>query len=442
MATIRAFVRTASKKVDKANIRFRLRDGRKLQYFYKSEIEISTAFWDNKAQSIKAKVVYDQNERTSFNKSISDRKNIILQAYTTLIEKQAFASELMDIEIEKLLHPEKFPNLIEKPITLFDVFEEFLDNHKLSDVRKNNFRVIKRALQRYELYVAITSKKPFELKLSEFRVDTLRGFEEFLKQEHQIFTNFPEIYNILPESRTPQPRGQNTINDIFTKLRTFFLWSVKTKKTENNPFKYFTVEECVYGTPYYITIDERNKLYKTDLSKRPLLAIQRDIFVFHCLIGCRIGDLYKMTKGNVINGAIEYIPRKTKEGRPITVRVPLNTIANEIMNRYKVANEERLFPFISEQKYNIAIKEMFEIAGLTRMVTIIDPTTREELKRPLNEIASSHLARRCFVGNLYKQVKDPNLVGALSGHKEGSKAFARYREIDDEIKNELVKMLE
>ena len=26
-------------------------------------------------------------------------------------------------------------------------------------------------------------------------------------------------------------------------------------------------------------------------------------------------------------------------------------------------------------------------------------------------VASSHLARRCFVGNLYKQVKGPNIVG-------------------------------
>ena len=57
------------------------------------------------------------------------------------------------------------------------------------------------------------------------------------------------------------------------------------------------------------------------------------------------------------------------------------------------------------------------------------------------EIASSHLARRTFVGNLYRQVKDPNLVGALSGHKEGSKAFARYRTIDDEMKKELVNLL-
>jgi hypothetical protein len=76
------------------------------------------------------------------------------------------------------------------------------------------------------------------------------------------------------------------------------------------------------------------------------------------------------------------------------------------------------------------------------MVTIINPTTREEEKQPLNELASSHLARRCFIGNLYKQVKDPNLVGALSGHKEGSKAFARYREIDEEMKKDLVNLLD
>ncbi len=45
-------------------------------------------------------------------------------------------------------------------------------------------------------------------------------------------------------------------------------------------------------------------------------------------------------------------------------------------------------------------------------------------------------------GNLYKKVKDPNLVGALSGHKDGSRAFARYREIDDDLKKELISILD
>ena len=52
------------------------------------------------------------------------------------------------------------------------------------------------------------------------------------------------------------------------------------------------------------------------------------------------------------------------------------------------------------------------------------------------------MARRTFIGNIYKKVKDPNLVGSLSGHKEGSKAFARYRDIDEDMKKELIGFLE
>ncbi len=149
-----------------------------------------------------------------------------------------------------------------------------------------------------------------------------------------------------------------------------------------------------------------------------------------------------MTKSNIINGAIEYIPRKTKEGNPVTVRVPLNDKAKAILVKYKEYEGNKLLPFISEQKYNDSIKRAFKLAEIDRIVTILDPLTNEEVKKPLYEVASSHMARRTFIGNIYKKVKDPNLVGALSGHKEGSKAFNRYREIDEDMKKELVSMLD
>ena len=57
-------------------------------------------------------------------------------------------------------------------------------------------------------------------------------------------------------------------------------------------------------------------------------------------------------------------------------------------------------------------------------------------------IASSHVARRTFIGNIYKLVKDPNLVSALTGHVEGRRAFTRYRTIDIDMKKDLVKILE
>ena len=452
MATVTAFIRVSTKKTKEANVRFRLRDGRAVQLLYSSDLTVNPEHWNPKKEEIKAKILMDPADRAEFNRNVALRKSQIIELYNAAPDKSVLTSEWLSTEMDKLLHP--VVKAQGDSASFFEDFDSFLETRKLSDVRTRNFRVIYRALQRFELYRRINVSKKFHLSFDSVTPDILREFESFLRKEHTFFTRdeatgkficsrkYKPVYDAFPETRTPQARGQNTINDVFTKLRTLFRWAVEQGKTDNNPFTHFSVEECVYGTPYYITIEERNILYNTNLDPAPGLAVQRDIFVFQCLIGCRVGDLYKMTKANVINGGIEYIPRKTKDGRPVTVHVPLNSIAKEILERYQDLPGDSLLPLISQQKYNVAIKNMFLAAGLTRPVVVYNPTTSEQEIRPLNEVASSHLARRCFIGNLYKQVKDPNLVGALSGHKEGSRAFARYREIDEDMKRDLVSMLE
>ena len=96
----------------------------------------------------------------------------------------------------------------------------------------------------------------------------------------------------------------------------------------------------------------------------------------------------------------------------------------------------------SQQKYNIAIKKILKHAGVDRTVTWLNPTTGEPEPRPIYEVLSSHSARKAFAGNMYKNVKDPNLVCALTGHKEGSKAFNRYRMIDEETNRQTMSYLE
>ena len=73
---------------------------------------------------------------------------------------------------------------------------------------------------------------------------------------------------------------------------------------------------------------------------------------------------------------------------------------------------------------------------------VLNPLTGEEENRPINEVASSHMARRCFVGNLYQKVQDPALIASMSGHSEHSKAFSRYRKIDDELKKKVVNLID
>lgn len=74
------------------------------------------------------------------------------------------------------------------------------------------------------------------------------------------------------------------------------------------------------------------------------------------------------------------------------------------------------------------------------MVTVRNPVTGADEQKPINEIASSHMARRTFIGNLYKN-KDPELICSMTGHTKGSRSFTRYREIDEDIKIELVNLI-
>ena len=437
MATISAFVRS-SKKGAKCKVRFRIRDGRDIQLFYTSNLEINPAHWDAKRHEIKAKVAYDTIARGVFNANVAKWKTILLDVYASLPNKDNISSESFCIEVDKYLHPEKFH--LQKQC-FFELCDEFLQKRKLSQVRQANFRVLFRVLRRFEMWRQ-TKEDGYILDIDTVTLDDLYILDNYMRNEHVIVLSQPQMYKQIPESRKPNPRGSNTISGMMKKLRTIFIWAVDNEKTTNNPFKKYTIDDCVYGTPFYISIEERNKVYHTNLSRHPKLSIQRDIFVFQCLIGCRVGDLYTLTKDNLIRGAIEYIPRKSKDGRPITVRVPLNSIANEILERYSDYEGPSLLPLISEQKYNQAIKRIFLAAGLKRKVTILNPLNRQPEQKPLYQVASSHMARRTFIGNLYKQVKDPNLVGSLSGHTEGSKAFARYRDIDEEMKTDLVKLLE
>ena len=315
----------------------------------------------------------------------------------------------------------------------FDTFEHFVSIQKISLSRIRHYNVIIRALKRFAIYSAQ------EVSFATLSSDLLRKFSKFLENEHKFVVEgkdgkpcikdplYKKAYKSVPECRFPKQRGQNSIIGTMSRFHTFVRWSIKRGYMNRDPYDDYVIGTAIYGAKF---------------PDNPGLDVQRDIFVFQCFIGCRVGDLMKMTKSNVINGAIEYVPRKTKEGRPYTVRVPLSPTALEILDRYKDQPDGRLLPFICEQDYNRDIKKMIKLAGIDRVVTTLNTITREEEKHPIWEVASSHMARRVLVGNLYKEVKDPNLIAKISGHVENSRAFSRYRDIDEEMAKEVILKLE
>lgn len=336
---------------------------------------------------------------------------------------------------------------------------DYIEQLDLSASRIKHLWSLWRVLRRYELLRGTT----FDFET--FSHTDLEDFNKFLIKEHEYWSRnedkgtmecrnrhykqaFDKVnyecrnYGKKIESRCPEKRSKNTLNNILLRLKTYWLWCIKQGYTERNPFNRFKIEAAKYGTPFHIYLKERHKLEETPMEG--MVAVQRDIFVFQCCIGCRVSDLYALTYDNIIEDgeAIAYTPQKTEKEVPRIASVPLVSTAKALIEKYRDHERGTLFPFISQQKYNIYIKKAFKLAGLDRRVAVLNPQTRKNEFKPLYEVATSHMARRTFVGIAYSHVKDPNIIAAMTGHVEGSKAFNRYREIDMKVKREVVDFLE
>ena len=465
MVSVKAFIRSIKKKSEKCvAVRFRISDGRDKQLFYKSDILVDPNVWDPKKECIKTKILYNRVERLLFDESIRKMKSLLDEVYYEASDKDSLTSDLFSKLVDMKVHPENYPNEEkQKNHDFFYQYEYFLQVKNYPQTDNKNYLTMERMLKRFELYKTIDNGKEWKFCFDTINVEVIRELEDFIRNEYKLVNNYAYyvIYQELPEQRTPGIRGENTIAKLMKRFRTFIMWCLKERLLTTDPFWGYEQKSPIYGTPYYLTIEERNKIAETDLHKAwkdlPMnerakineeslnqMEVQRDIFVFQCMIGCRVGDLVKLTPRNLINGKISYIARKTSGERHDPVEVPLNETARKIIERYYdgVRRDGKLLPFIAGQKYNEYIKDIFLLCGITRIITIWNSTLGREEQHPLNELASSHLARRTFIGNLYKKVQDPNLIGKLTGHAEGSKAFVRYRAIDDEMKQNLVNMLE
>lgn len=212
------------------------------------------------------------------------------------------------------------------------------------------------------------------------------------------------------------------------------------QNTKARLFEVYEQNKDFIKNSHDLTREERDTLTEYDLQEFPDLAKIRDLFIFQCFCGCRISDLLRLTKHNIIGNYLEYIPQKTISKRGRVLRIPLHSVALRIIEKYK--DNENLLPNCgSTERINRKLKKLFALCGFTRQVQVLNPITRKEEQKQLCEVVSTHMARRTFIGLLYKQVKDPNLIASMSGHAQNSTAFARYRAIDDEIKSEVIRLL-
>lgn len=462
MATI--YLRLSKRKnaLDHQEVILTFRHGKTIYQRARTGIYIADKpmYWDGKNMVFRARSMTEEARYHRTQKERLEKLCNYINERWQETDKQIVSPTWLKDTIDNHNHPIVKKDdvvIIGNRTNMTSILAKYINQLELSTSRIKHLWSLWRVFRRYELW------RGSSFEFDTFSHTDLEDFYDFLTNEYgywerneetkemecsnrrykRVFDKVNvECYELGQkiESRCPEQRSKNTLNNILVRLKTFWIWCMKEGYTERNPFNRFKIEGAKYGTPYYINIDERHKL--EEFPMEGMVAVQRDIFIFQCCIGCRVSDLYAMTYDNIVDDVIVYTPQKTAKDNPRTASVPLVSTAKALIEKYYDPERGTLFPFISQQKYNIYIKKAFKLAGIDRRVPVLNPQTRKNELRPLYEVATSHMARRAFVGIAYPHVKDPNIIASMTGHVEGSKAFNRYREIDMSVKREVVDFLE
>ena len=418
----------------------------------RTSVRISDKDWDDAAGRPKKAVRVTTDEYNYARKTLPIIESHILDMCAL---SGTVTSEMLKKWVVEAVNPDISSTVNTDADRFFiDVFKRFIGERGsaglVTETRLSHYRKAYALWDRFEMF---TGRRRV---LSTMDLPDLEAFRRFFFDEHKLFVNDgggrPEplrrwafMYEKYPKTKkyASEVRSRNYFVNICKILICVWHWASDNIAPLKNIFAKFDYGKQVYGTPWYILPEIRNRLYAADLSAHPELAVQRDIFVFQSLVGCRYGDLSRLTPDNIHGEYLEYIAGKTVNSDPRTIRVPLHPVALEIIGRYNGKNDKGfLLPFISEQKYNKDLKTIFGLVPECDIqVTVLDPKTRVERKAYLHEVASSHMARRNLIGGLKESGFADEDICSISGHAEGSRAISRYRTISDDYKKKMIDKL-
>lgn len=435
MTTVKAFIRTG-KKGKEVNVRFRLSDGRNVQLFHKSELMVLPNLWDVKNEQYKAKSVIKLEERTQFNASVNERKNLILSLYGG---NKELTSDKLEELIDEHLHPEKY-NITHEKESFCSMFQRYanrwLETGVIGHGRKKHYDVVIRELTRFFIINGAENSP-----VDDFNKDSIMKFREFLRSEYKLVDKYPELYMQMNSRNKPsKERSQNTIAEKLLLIQAFMVELESNDIIPISPFRKIGKEkEAImkqqYDEPIFLTKAEFNALLEKECPES--LQRVKDLFIVQCCFGCRVGDFRRFTFDNIgIEEGIPYIhylPQKThRDGLIRTeVKTPIISIAYDIIMKYKgELSNNALLPYYpdgnGETGYNYQIKKLLEFYEINRKVAIFNTTLGINEYQFVYEVASSKLARKTHVDLMNKVQIDKYAAGL---HKRGSSAVDRYTQL-------------
>jgi site-specific recombinase XerD len=205
-----------------------------------------------------------------------------------------------------------------------------------------------------------------------------------------------------------------SVNKVLKNLKTLLKWSFKEGFVVVDLSRYIKLNKVRLDQPIAPTLQEVSRLWALDVSSMPSLQKVKDMAMILYYTGQRFSDLKKMQLKEVQNGVWKLVSKKT-----LTVtEVPLVGWASPAYavierNGYRI-------PRMVDVTFNRHIKTLGEMAGLSRMVQVIEFRGRQVDRqyKPLYTQLSSHTWRRACITHLKEKGLSNSLIMQLTGIEE------------------------
>jgi site-specific recombinase XerD len=192
---------------------------------------------------------------------------------------------------------------------------------------------------------------------------------------------------------------QSTTNKELKMFKRILQFAVNERYIDVNPFQIRLKEDKKEYHP--LTVEDITKMWEKKIDNERLSQI-RDMFILQCYTGLAYIDMATFTKSDVVDGVIIKKRHKTD----VKSIIPILPIPKAILERY-----DYKLPIISNQKYNVLLKALGELCGITVNLT-------------------SHLARHSFATLLLNKGVDMKTVSMAMGHSNSKiteKVYAEMR---------------
>ena len=300
---VTAFIRkTAAKNnvTDQARVYFRVRDVGGVDIKAASELSINPNHWSAERQGYKPRVaLVSEDKRMGFEKDIQNITHLIAEKYHRGVD----GSWLKGL-IEEYHHPNinfRGGNPADEYLLSYQI-QKYMDETPLAAESWKHHRDNLKKVLRYErFHQEVMHQRGFHLCIDSITADDIRDFKLWMQEEYRYVEMYPVFYKDELPRDVAQQRSENSMSGTLYRIRTVIKWCIKRGLTRNNPFDQYQIAQPMYGDPFYLTLEERDKVYYADLSGMgATYSVYRDIFMFQCLIGCRVSDLNRLTKANIV----------------------------------------------------------------------------------------------------------------------------------------------